>query len=229
LDPADGGRRVGEEFVVSLVENEERAGGKFFDEGGQLRVGDAGAGGIVGGGDEDEARLGGEACDESGEVVMEVAVGHLLQGDAEELGHEAVDGEGVGGGQHLAFARAGEGVVAELDDFVGAAAEDDVVAGEAVEFGDGVAQGEPAAVGIKVGVGEAVADGLEGAGGGAERVFVGGEFGDLGRVETVLAGDVGDGSAGLVRDEILDVGVGAGDHFSLSLGLGLSGMDKLGV
>ena len=84
---------------------------------------------------------------------MEVAVGDFLERNAEEFGHESVDGEGIGGGEDLAFSRAGKGVVAELDDLVGAATKDDVVAGETVKFGDGVPQGEAAAVGIKVFVG----------------------------------------------------------------------------
>ena len=101
-------------------------------------------------------------------------------------------------------------MVAELDDFVGAATEDDVVARQAVKLGDGVTQGESAAIRIEVGVGQLVTDGLQGGRGGAERVFVGGEFGDLGRIEPVLAGHIGDGTSRLVGDEFLDVGIGAG-------------------
>ncbi len=47
-DPADGGGRFRDEFVVGLVEDKEGSGGKFFDKSGEFRVGDAGAGGIVG-------------------------------------------------------------------------------------------------------------------------------------------------------------------------------------
>ncbi len=160
---------------------------------------------------------------------MEFAVGNLLKRDAKEPGHETVDGEGVSGGEHLAFPGAGEGVVAELDDFVGAAAEDDVVAGEAVELGDGLAEGEAAAVGVKMGVGEAIPDRLEGGGRGAQRILIRGEFGDLGGIEAVLAGHIRDGAARLVGDEFLDVGVGTGGHVRLRLALSLSGMEKLGV
>ena len=96
LDPADGGRGLGDELVVSLVEHEERAGGKLFDKGGQLRIGDTGAGGVVGGGEKDEAHLGGKAGDEAGKVVVKVAVRNFLKRDAEKFGHEAVDREGVG-------------------------------------------------------------------------------------------------------------------------------------
>ena len=59
---------------------------------------------------------------------------------------------------------------------------------------------------------EGVADGLKGAGGWAERVFVGGEFCDLGWLEAVFAGDIGDGPTRLVGVEIGDVGVGLEAH-----------------
>jgi hypothetical protein len=144
---------------------------------------------------------------------VEVPVGNLLERDAKEPGHEAIDSKGVGRGQHLAFSRAGKGVVAELNNLVGAAAEDHVVTGQAVKFGDGVPQRETAAIRIKVSVKKTVPDGLQGGGGWTERVLVGGELGDLGGIEAVLAGDVGDGATGLVGDELLDVGVGAGIHF----------------
>jgi len=81
-----------------------------------------------------------------------------------------------------------------------------------VEFGDGVPQGEAAAVRIKVGVRKTVPDGLQGGGRWTERILVGGELGDLGGIEAVLAGDVGDGWTGLVRDEFLDVEVGEGSQ-----------------
>ena len=59
-----------------------------------------------------------------------------------------------------------------IDNFIGAAAEDDVVWGEPVQFCDRLAKGESSAVGIEVGKFERVADRLEGTGGWAERIFV---------------------------------------------------------
>jgi hypothetical protein len=63
---------------------------------------------------------------------MEIAIGDFFERDMEEPSHEAIDGEGVGGGENAPLAWLGVGVVAEFDDFVGAATEDDVVGGEAV-------------------------------------------------------------------------------------------------
>ena len=59
---------------------------------------------------------------------------------------------------------------------------------------------------------ERIANGLKGSGGGAEWVFVGSEFCDLGWVESVFAGDIGDGPTRLVGVEVSDVGVGLGAH-----------------
>ena len=59
---------------------------------------------------------------------------------------------------------------------------------------------------------ERIANGLKGSGGGAKRIFVGSEFCDLGWVESVFAGDIGDGSTRLVGVEVGDVGVGLGAH-----------------
>ena len=211
-DPLNGGGRFRDEFVVGFVEDEERTGGEFFDEGGQLGIGDAGAGGVVGGGEEDEADLGGEAGGETGEIVVKVAIGHFLKGNAEEAGHETVNGEGVGGGENFALAGQGESVVAEFDNFIGAAAEDDVIGSKAVKFGDGLAKGETGAVGVEMGEVERVANGLEGAGGGSERILVRGEFSDLGGLQAVFAGDVGDGPAWFIGVEVGDVGIGAWVH-----------------
>ena len=208
LDPLDRGGRFGEEFVVGFVQDKEGAFGKFFNEGGQFGVGDAGAGGVIGGGEEDEANVGREAGGEAGEVVMEIAIRNLCKGNSEEAGHESINGEGVGGGENAALARKCVSVVAKFDDFVGAATEDNVIGGEAVEFGDGLAEGEAGAVGVKVGEIERVADGLQSGGGGAEGIFVRGELGNLGRVESVFAGDIGDGATWFVRVEVGDVGIG---------------------
>ena len=210
FDPGDGGGRFRNELVIRLVQDEKGPGGKFFNKGGELRVGDAGAGGVVGRGEEHEANIVPEAGGEPGEVVMKIAVGHLLKRNSKEAGHQAVDGESVGGGQNAALAGVGVGVVAEFDDFVGATAENDVIRGEAVGAGDGFAEGDSRTIGIEVGMLEGVADGLEGAGGGAERVFVRGEFCDLGWLEAVFSGDIGDGPPGLVGPEVGHMGVGDG-------------------
>jgi hypothetical protein len=125
----DGGWRFGDEFVVGFVEDEEWAVGKFLDEGSEFAVGDAGTGGVIGGSEEDEADIVLQAGGKAGEVVMEIAIGDFFEGNMEESSHEAIDGEGVGGGENAALAWLSVGVVAEFDDFVGAATEDYVVGG----------------------------------------------------------------------------------------------------
>ena len=211
-NPLDGGWRFGDEFVVGFVKDEEWAVGKFLDEGGEFGVGDAGAGGVIGGSEEDEADIVLQAGGETGKVVMEIAIGDFFEGNMEEPSHEAIDGEGVGGGENAALAWLGVGVVAEFDDFVGAATENDVVGGEAVGFGDGLAEVESAAVGVEVGMIERIANGLDGEGGGPKGIFVGGEFDNLGGGESVFASDIGDGPTWLVGFEISDVRIGGGGH-----------------
>ena len=224
LDPLDGGGRFGDKFVVGFVEDEEWPVGELLDKGGEFGVGDTGTSGIIGGGEKDEADVCLQAGGEAGEVVMEIAIGDFFEGDMEETSHEAIDGEGVGGSENAALAWLGVGVVAEFDNFVGAATEDDVVGGESVGFGDGLAEVESAAVGVEVGMVEAITNGLEGAGGWAEGVFVGGEFDDLGRGEPVFASDIGDRPTWLVGLEISDVRIGGGGHEeSWVWGLGVEG------
>ncbi len=212
LNPLDGGGRFGDEFVVGFVKDEEWAVGKFLDEGGEFGVGDASTGGVVGGSKEDEADIVLQAGGEAGEVVMKIAIRDLFEGDMEEPSHEAIDGEGVCGGKNAALAWLSVGVVAEFDDFVGAATEDDVVGGEAVGFGDGLAEVESATVGVEVSMIERVTNGLDGEGRGAEGIFVGGEFDNLGRGESVFASDIGDGPTWLVGLEISDEKIGCGGH-----------------
>jgi hypothetical protein len=163
-NPLNGRGRFGDEFVVGFVENKEWAVGKFLDKGGEFGVRDTGAGGVIRGSEEDEADIVLQAGGEAGEVVMEIAIGDFFERDMEESSHEAVDGEGIGGGENAALAWLSVGVVAELDDFVGAATEDDVVGSEAVGFGDGLAEVDSAAVGVEVGIIERIANGLDGEG-----------------------------------------------------------------
>jgi hypothetical protein len=212
LNPLDGGGRFGDEFVVGFVEDEEWAVGKFLDEGSEFAVGDTGTGGVIGGSKEDEADILLQAGGEAGEVVMKIAIGDFFEGDMKEPSHEAIDGEGVGRCENAALAWLSVGVVAEFDDFVGAATEDDVVGGEAVGFGDGLAEVESATVGVEVSMIERIANGLDGEGGGAERIFVGGEFDNLGGGEPVFAGDIGDRPTWLVGSEIRDVRIWVGGH-----------------
>ena len=212
FNPLDGRWGFGNEFVIGFVENKEWAVGKFLDKGGQFGVGDTGAGGVIRGSEEDEADIVLQAGGEASEVVMEIAIGDFFEGDMEEPSHEAIDGEGVGGSENAALAWLGVGVVAEFDDFVGAAAEDNVVGGESVGFGDGLAEVESAAVGVEVGMIERIANGLDGERRGAEGIFVGGEFDNLGGREPMFAGDIGDGPTWLVGFEISDVRIGGGGH-----------------
>ncbi len=82
------------------------------------------------GSDEDEPNIGIDTGGEAGEVVMEVAIGDFFEGDAEKSGHESIDGEG----EDATLAGESVGVVAELDNFIRAATEDDVVWGKPCSF-----------------------------------------------------------------------------------------------
>jgi hypothetical protein len=116
--PLDGGGRFRNEFVVGFVEDETGAGGKFFDESGKLSIRNTGTGGIVGGGEKNEADIWGESCREACEVVMKIPIGDLFERNTEEASHKSVDGEGVGGGEDFTLSGQGVGVVTEFDNFV---------------------------------------------------------------------------------------------------------------
>ena len=116
--PLDGGGRFRNEFVVGFVEDEKGAGGKFFHESSELSIRNTGTGGVVGGGDEYEPNIWGEARREACEVVMKIPIGNFLERNTEEASHKSVDGECVGGGEDFALSGQSVGVVAEFDNFV---------------------------------------------------------------------------------------------------------------
>jgi hypothetical protein len=152
FDPGNGGRRFRDKFVVGFVKNQKGAGGKFFNKGGEFCIWDPSAGGVVRGGKEYETNIVLKAGGKPGEVVMEIAVGHFFERNGKKASHQPVDSKRVSGGEDAALAGLGVGVVAKFDDFVGAAAEDDVVWGEAMGVGDGFAEGDSRAVRIEVGM-----------------------------------------------------------------------------
>jgi len=172
LHPADGRRGLGDELVIGLVEDKQGASGKFFHKGGEFCVGDSSPGGVVRRSEEDQSDVLFQTGRKSGEVVMEISVGDLFKGNPKESGHKTVDGECIGGSKNPTLAGLREGVVAKLDNFIRAATENNMVAGESVGSSDGVAKGESGTVGIEVGVLEGVADSLKGAGGGSEGILV---------------------------------------------------------
>ena len=59
---------------------------------------------------------------------------------------------------------------------------------------------------------ESFAYGLKGLGGGTERIFVGGKFGDLLGIQSVFLGYVGDGATWFVGVEFGHIRIGEGVH-----------------
>ena len=139
---------------------------------------------------------------------MKSTSSHRDGAHAEKLGHERVDREGVAHGDDLVNAGTGEGVEEQLDDLVGAVAEDDVLAREAELLRDGVPEMEAAAVGIEMGALQLLAHRGHGEGRRAEGILVGGELDHEPGVEPELARDIIDRLARLVRDEIEQLAVG---------------------
>ena len=93
----------------------------------------------------------------------------------------------------------------ELNDFVGAIAQDDILPREAKFFRDRAAQGPGTAVGIKVGAIQCIAHGGQRLGRGAERIFVRGQFNDVRRLQAHFAGQFLDRFAGFVGDQLEDM------------------------
>ena len=206
-DILQGVGRIVDKLVVGFVEDDDDVGWDLVHEAVDLLLGDEGAGGVVGVGDEDFLGVRRDGSGHGVEVVNEAGVGDFDGFGTEDFGHEFVDEEGVPGGDDV-VAGFEEGVADEFDDFIGAAAEDDIGHVEAEFVGDGAAEFPAAAVGVDVGFADEGAHGFLGFRGGAKGVFVGGEFDDGGGVEAEFTGDVLDGFAGFVGDEVLELGVG---------------------
>lgn len=125
----------------------------------------------------------------------------------EDFGHELIDEEGVLGGDDV-IAGLEEGVADELDDFIAAAADDEVAHFQIKLLGERLTQAIRRTVGIDVDVFDRITHGDDGLGAGAERVFVGGELDDVLRFEAEFACHIFDGFAGFVGDEVFELRVG---------------------
>ena len=130
---------------------------------------------------------------------------------SEELSHEAVDGEGVPGGDYL-IAGGKERMAEEFDDFVRSIAEDHILAGETEFFSDCIAEGPGAAIGIKVRTLQGVPHCLKRFWGWAEGIFVRGELDDLVWFEAHFTGEFLNRFARFVGDQVQHMGVGSRRH-----------------
>ena len=131
------------------------------------------------------------------EVVAVVLGGHDDELAAEQGGDDGIDGKAVLRDDHLGAGRQ-ERVADELDDFIGAVAEDQV-GGRHAEFGgELLLQVKGVAVRVKIHLGQRLAHGGQREARGAERVFVRGELDDVVGGQAEFAGDFFDGAAGLI-------------------------------
>ena len=181
-----------------------------------LLTGDPGAGGVAGVGDEDQA--GAVVHLRQQGVDVDAVVDLLGELHARPAGPRA---DGVGAEAELALddvvAGFEEGLVQQLEDLVGAAAEDQPLGLQAILFGDGGPQDRGAAVGIHVQQVDGAGEGRLGVRAAAQDVLVGRQLQrmfdtlDLG-LAGHIAGDVED--AGLRRGPLglgaVEDGVGHG-------------------
>ena len=158
-------------------------------------------------GDEDEARLGRDGAQHAHEVVR--PVGLVLDLDvlgAEEFAHNGVHREAVAGGDEGQTLMQ-EGVAEQLDDLAAAAAHDGLLEAHAEVGRDAAAQIEARAVGVDMSTGGSALHGLHRLGRGPERIFVGCQLHDVCGVHPQLAGGLFNGLAGLVGDQVQNIGV----------------------
>ncbi len=192
---------VWEEVDVGFVHDEEDVIGDLVCEIEDVLVWGEGAGGVIGVGDEDDAGLRGDGLEHGWEVMAVVEGGDGNEASTEEVGDDGVDGEavlrddGIGVGVE-------EGVADEFEELIGAVAEEEVGGLDAEVAGEALLEVEGVAVGVEVDVGDGGVEGGDGFRGGAEGVFVGGEFDDLVEGQAEFAGDLVDGAAGLVDGEV---------------------------
>ena len=147
------------------------------------------AGRVVRVGEEEDARARRDRREHGVEVGGEAGIGHLDRVGPEELGHELVDCKRVAGHDDL-VAGAEEGVTDELDDLVGAVAQDDVFPLEpgTQALGNRAAEFVTAAVGVEVGTLQSAAHRLQRLRGRPQRVLIGSEFDDLLLPQAEVAG-----------------------------------------
>ena len=164
---------------------------------------------VIGVGDEKLAGLGSDCRQHRLQVMRKTRIGNLNGVGSEELGHEAVNREGMACRHHF-VARLQKSVANELDDFVRAIPKNDILTIEVQIFGNRVAKGPRAAIRVEVGALQSVPHGLKSGRRGAKRVFIRGELDDLRWLQTHLSGEFLHGFAWFVGDEIKDMFVGVG-------------------
>ena len=138
------------------------------------------------------------------EVVGVTGIRNLNGRGAEKLRHEGVNGESMFRGDHF-VTRLKKCMADKFDDLVGAITEDDILTFHAEFFRDRITEGPSATIRIKMRTVQHLCHCFECSGGGAERVFIRGEFDDRRRFQTHFAGEFFDRFAGFVGREIKDV------------------------
>jgi len=208
-------------LAIGFIEDDKDIAGNFFEKGGEFGGAESGAGGVIGIGDVNDAGLRGDGSGDGVEIESEILHAGLDEIAAAGANGDGEEGEGTFAGDALE-AGAEEGARGEVDDFTGTEADEHFFGTDGETRSKNFAETFAAAVGIPVGFAECAASGFHGFGGGAERIFVGGEFDGV-DFEFLL--DFFDGPAGNVGGEALDV---IGDElfksvrheFSLCLRLG---------
>ena len=170
-DVFDGVGRVVEELVVSFVKDDDHMVGHFVHEAIDLLLANQGAGGVVGIGNEDFLGSRGNGGGHGFEIMDVAGIIDLDGVGTEDFGHEFINKEGVLGGDDV-IPRLKEGVADEFDDFITAAADDEIGHFEVELLGEGLTETVGGAVWIDVNVLDGVSHGNDGLGAGPEGIFV---------------------------------------------------------
>ena len=213
LEEFEGVREIGTLgiFLVRFVENNQNIARNFFEEGVEFGSAEGRAGGVVGIGNIDDARLRSDGTSDGAEIEREVAHGRLNEFAAAGANGDGKESEGTFTGDAFE-AGAKENARSQIDDFAGAEADEDFLGTDGKTRGENFAKTLAAAVGIPVGFTESTDRGIHGFGGRAERIFVGSE---LDGVDLEVLLNFLNGLAGNVGGKTLDV---VGDEFFESVG-----------
>ncbi len=194
-----------EVLVVGLVQHDEDILGNRGDERLQHIRRDPGPGRIVGIGDEHDARRRRDGGAHRRQVVAEVARRNLDAGRAPRLHGQRIDGEGVARIDGL-IAGPQERLRHQLQDVVGAVAEDDPVGGHAVALRQRGLEREAVAVGVAAELVDCAQDRRPHRRARPARVLVGRELDDVALGQSEFAREVADRFSRNVRRQIAHVG-----------------------
>ena len=190
--------RIFKELDIRLIHDNEHVLGHFTQQPENILAGSPSAGGVVGIGQEEHTGAGRDRPDHGRNIGSELDRRHGHQRGSEQGRHDGIHREAELRNHHL-DPRSHHGMPYELEKFIGAVAQDEVLGPDPHRFGESPLEHGGGTIGVKVQLPQHRLHGHQGFGRGAEGVFVGGQLDDAGGIQTMFAGDFLDGPTGHIH------------------------------